>query len=118
MAHQEQLFWCGANRSSCDDTTVQTSATPSIANLINIERFSSYTHLIRVTARVQAVFEGNASLKNMHNVPSRKAVHNAEQAWIHDAQAMLKEIVMLQTLLQLNATEVDGVLVVGKRIET
>ena len=96
----------------------QIETTPSIGLLIDIERFSSYSALIPVTARVQSVFTGTHSLRNIVQVPCRESMDKAERVWILDAQKTVKVAVKPQTLKRLSVTEIDGLMVVGTRIES
>lgn len=93
---------------------------PSVTSLINIDRFSSYNMLLRVTARVSSVAnnEGRNSLKNISLHPCRKDLTAAELAWIRDSQATLKTDIKAETMKKLGVFEKDGVTVVGSRLES
>ena len=58
----------------------------SLTNCININRFSSYTRLIRVTARVIAMYRRNPKLsfKNATKVTDQSMLEAAELLWIYD----------------------------------
>ena len=68
-------------------------STPSISNLINIERYSKYDMVIRVTARVLSIFErtNKVSLRNALVDPGKKLIQKAESLWLHECQAEIKE---------------------------
>ena len=96
----------------------QTETNSSIGTLIDIERFSKYKVLLRVTARVRSVFAGTPSLKNVAQIPSRESIDYAERMWILDAQLTIRSSVKSRTLERLGAKEINGVMVVGARIES
>ena len=56
-----------------------------ISEVIDINRYSCYDKLIRVTARVNASFAEVPSLKHVSKLPSREGIENAERLWIRDA---------------------------------
>ena len=59
-----------------------------ISNIMDINRYSSYDKLIRVTARVTAIFEHEGpSLKHIAKLPNRDRVKAAEKRWIRHAQS-------------------------------
>ena len=64
----------------------------SLTNRININRFSNYTRLIRVTARVIAMYRRNPKLsfKNATEVPDQSMLEAAELLWIYEAQHLIR----------------------------
>ena len=60
----------------------------SLTNRMKINRFSSYKRLMRVTARVIAMYRRNPrlSFKNAIEVPDQSMLEAAELLWIHEAQ--------------------------------
>ena len=91
---------------------------PFISSIINSSKFSSYNHLIRVTSRVMSVFESPVSLKSVADIPNRSAMSKAEREWIIDAQQNIQDHIKTQTMKRLGVTNVQGILVVGSRIES
>ena len=93
--------------------------TPGISEIIDIDRYSSYSKLVRVTARLQSAFKMKpASLKNIAEVPNRKAIKEAETLWIHEAQNRIGEQIKPESLKRLGVKELEGILVVGCRLES
>ena len=64
----------------------------SLTNHINIDRFSSYTRLIRVTARVIAMYRRNPKLsfKNATEVPDQSMLKAAKLLWTYEAQHSIR----------------------------
>jgi len=88
-----------------------------ISSIVESSRFSSYYRLMRVTARIMAIFQSPASLKYIGDIPNRSAIRKAERVWVVDAQQNIHDHVNPQTMKRLGMTSVDGILVVGSRIE-
>jgi len=90
-----------------------------VSNVIDIDRFSSYNKLIRVTARIQSACKAmpKRSLKRIIRIPDREAQQEAEKLWILDAQTSIEEQIKPETLRRLSVTEVDGIKVAGARLE-
>ena len=90
-----------------------------ISNTIDINRYSSYDKLIRVTARVSAIFEHEEpSLKHIAKLPNRDRVKTAEKRWICHAQSDIQSELKPEAWRRLNIKEIDGIYVVGGRLET
>jgi hypothetical protein len=89
-----------------------------ITEVIDIQRYSSYYKLLRVTARVASAFKTSASLRNVLKVPNRDEVKEAELMWIREEQLSLQNDIKPQTMKRLGVTQVDGVYVVGSRLES
>ena len=96
----------------------QTGDCTNISNVMDINKYSSYPKLLRVTAHVTSVFKGKASLKNALRIPNRQQVKDAEKLWVRDAQKNLSDYIKPQTMKRLGATMVDGIYTVGARLET
>ena len=94
--------------------------TPRISEILDLQQHSSYDQLIRITARVQSVFKMSPlkSLKNISSIPSRQQFMEAEKSWIIDAQHTLSNDIKPETMKRLGATEIDGIKVVGSRLES
>jgi len=90
----------------------------SISNIIDASRFSAYYRLIRVTSRVMAMFKSPPSFRNAASVPNRSAMRQAERLWVIDAQQSIQDHLVPQTMKRLGVTNLDGILVVGARIES
>ena len=93
---------------------------PSVASMIDIERFSSYDKLIRVTARISSISSkhGKRSLRNIFLNPQREELHNSENAWIKESQTTLGSDVKKASMERLGVFKKDGLQVVGARIES
>ena len=94
--------------------------TPSISNIIDIKRFSSYMKLIGVTARVLSVFRHTekVSLRNLKLLPEQKLMLEAEDCWIRECQAGIKEKVNKGKFDSLSPElREDGVIIVGSRVK-
>jgi hypothetical protein len=92
---------------------------PSVTAIINIDRFSTYDMLVRVTARVLSVVGGESknSLKNISLNPSHKELNAAEMAWIRESQSTLETDVKPETMKKLGVIEKDEVKIIGSRLE-
>ena len=92
---------------------------PSIASVIDIERYSSYDKLIRVTARVSSITnsEGKKSLKSVSLNPSRDDLRTAELAWIRESQVTIESDIKMETIKRLGVFEKEGLKFVGSRLE-
>ena len=89
-------------------------------NPIDINRFSSLTKLLRVTARVLAIFDKSKgySLKNIAVPPSTEMLNHAKHFWVKDAQSDLTKEIEKGDFARLNPrTRKDGIIVVGGRAE-
>ena len=101
----------------CDVLLAQVSAAKDISKIIDIDRYSNYSKLLRVTARIMAAFNHPASLKNMSKIPGRVQVKEAELIWIQSAQTTLMNDIKPETIKRLGVGQVDGIYVVGSRLE-
>ena len=92
---------------------------PKISHIIDIERFSCYNKLMRVTARILSIFKTDSkpSLSNMYQIPKRNAIQEAERLWIMDAQKDIESLIKPTALKRLGIKEVGGILVAGCRLE-
>jgi hypothetical protein len=90
----------------------------SLAKVIDIGRYSSYRKLLRVTVRVSSVFKHQASLRNVHNIPNHDDMKDAEMMWVRDAQLSLEDDIKPQTMKRLGASKVNGIYLVGSRLES
>ena len=90
-----------------------------IGIIIDIDRFSCYTKLIRVTSRVLSVFQTlTPSLKHLFDNPKTKGYQTAIEFWVKDAQPgfTLHEITSKYKRLAPQIYE-NVVLMVGSRME-
>ena len=64
----------------------------SLTNCTDINQFSIYARLIRVTARVIAMYRRNPKLsfKNATEVPDQSMLEAAELLWIYEAQHSIR----------------------------
>ena len=97
-------------------TSAQVSQSLGIRQLIDGERFSSYTKLMRVTARILSISKKH-SLRNALLTPSQCEIEAAERVWVQESQASTTEKINAQTMKRLGVDKVDGVYVVGSRVE-
>ena len=98
--------------------TVHVADNKPISEVIDIQRYSSYYKLLRVTSRVQAIFNKPASLKNVSKIPNREQLRQAEELWIHDAQRNLMRDLKSETAKRLGVSQENGIYVVGSRLES
>ena len=92
----------------------------SLAARIDISRYSNYTRLLRVTARVLAVFQKKRtpSLSNALLAPQAEDLEAAEMFWIREAQKSIKQDLEEGKYRRLcPKTRADGIVVVGSRAE-
>ena len=90
-------------------------------NIFNIERYSSYSRLIRVTSRVLVVFKKlpKPSLCHLAEDIDIHGLKKAESYWIKQAQSQYSDKDLTQRLQRLGAKRrEDGVITVGQRIES
>ena len=91
----------------------------TLVNRINIERFSSYNKLMRVTARILAMYGNKTakpSLKNACKYPKPDDIQKAEALWINEAQKQID--IKDKNLRRLcPAKRSDGVVIVKGRLE-
>ena len=98
----------------------EVQSTPSISKLVNIERYSKYDTVIRVTARVLSVFERTTkvSLQIALVDQGQKLIQKAESLWLHECQAEIKEQVRKGRFASLSpGIRDDGVVIVGSRVK-
>ena len=96
---------------------VEAIPTAALPEAIDLQRFSSYDKLVRVLARVQLAFKMSPrSLKNIATTPDRKTLTDAERDLIIAAQCTLSKDIKPDTMKRLGVKEVDGIKVVGSRI--
>ena len=90
----------------------------SLAERININRFSSYTRLLRVTARVCAMYKKRPSFKNVATELSYQQLKEAEMFWVQEAQRTITDLELSHKYLRLSPCKrEDGIIVVGRRAE-
>ena len=92
----------------------------SLASRIGLSKYSDYTKLIRVTARVLAMFQNdpNPSFKNAAKVLTPADITKAEWFWILEAQKPMKKDMERGKYKRLcPRVRDDGVIVVGGRTE-
>ena len=95
------------------------AALSRISQVIDIERFSCYNKLMRVTARILSIFKKDSkpSFSNMYRIPKRNAIQEAERLWIMDAQSDLESLIKPTTLKRLGIKDEGGIQVAGCRLE-
>ena len=86
----------------------------------DLSRFSNYDKLVRVIARIFNAFTKNPrpSFRNIARHPSRDEIHQAEKYLITASQKTLHDDVKHQTITRLGTRTIDGVVVVGSRLES
>ena len=100
--------------------TADLRETDSLAGRIDITRYSKYLKLIRVTARVLAMYQRKPtpSLKNAVLIPDKDDLETAELFWINEAQNLIRQDVQDGKYRRLcPKLRADGVIVVGGRAE-
>ena len=99
-------------------TIVAPPRTESLCSRINIDRFSSYVKLIRVTARIYSMYkpDPNLSFKNAVDCPIPLNLKVALEYWTKDAQKSIKEVE--NSFANLGPIKGDdGIFRVGQRIQ-
>tara|TARA_B110001454_G_scaffold196478_1_gene199376 strand:- start:542 stop:6220 length:5679 start_codon:yes stop_codon:yes gene_type:complete len=93
---------------------------PALSSVIDVNRFSSFDKLIRVTARIIAATKyekGKPSLKRIASNPTRQLMEEAEKRWLIEEQQSLSEQIKQPAMERLGVKQIDGITVVGARIE-
>jgi len=91
-----------------------------VDQVINIQNFSSYDKLIRVTARARSMFQKipQAGLKNACRFPDRQQLAEAEMLWIRSSQVELEDNIPEHTYKRLGTQLINGIIVIGSRMES
>lgn len=90
----------------------------SIASRIDVTRFSRYTRLLRVTARVLAAYGPPPALKNMVLDVNASQLKQAELFWVREAQKGISDEDLKQKYVKLSPKrQADGLITVGHRME-
>ena len=90
----------------------------SITTRMNIARFSQYTRLLRVTARVMAVFKPSQALGKIVLDVSATQLKEAELLWVKEAQTSITEEDLRTKFVKLSPKRrPDGLITVGHRME-
>ena len=100
--------------------TVNVSVKDDLASRIEIERFSDYNLLLRVTARILKLYrrEPKATFKNATQEITSKDVETTEVFWIKEAQRNMKNDIKHGTYRRLYPRlRVDGIYVISGRAE-
>ena len=88
---------------------------PTIGKCMDLNRFSCYFKLIRVTCRVLNVFS-EKSLKGIRTNPITKLISKAELVWIKEAQSSIKSNWQARFCRLGPMINEDGVIMVGQRM--
>ena len=95
--------------------SVSTGPRETLAHRIQIDRHSSFQKIIRVTARVLALYNReNLSLKNVGKHLTKIELKEAEVFWVREAQRKLGSLTQYKRLGP--RIRNDGVVVVGSRL--
>ena len=100
--------------------TAEAQEMDSLADRIDIARYSNYTKLIRVTARVLAMYQQKPtpSLKAATLILNKDDLESAELFWIRQAQNLVKQDVQDGKYRCLcPKIREDAIIVVGGRVE-
>ena len=90
----------------------------NLTNIIDINRFSSYLKLIRVTVRVLSIFQNNPSFKNALVNPSSVEFSSGEKKWIKEVQSSIRKDVTEGRFKRLNPQlNEEGIYIVMGRME-
>ena len=92
----------------------------TLLSRIDLNRFSNCQRLLRVTARVLAMYqkEPKLSFTNAVNMLTHVNIEKAENFWYLEAQKVMKEEILQGEMKRLcPTTRNDGVIVVGGRVE-
>ena len=90
----------------------------TLASRIDINRFSSFTKLLQITARVLAMYQDPPSFKNAVRDTTIQNIAQAELFWIKDAQKNITKDELKSNYIRLGPRiRPDGVITVGHRME-
>ena len=102
---------------------VSTIVAENHIHMINIERFSSFIKLLRVTARILMLVGMDRSFKVMMNPITSNRLKEAETYWVRQAQCQPAFLSQLEdackgkgSLRKLNIQKVDGLFIAAGRI--
>ena len=97
---------------------IQTNPKDTLASRINIEKYSNYKKLLRVTARILAMYkkELKPTLKNATRMLTADDIDNAERFWILESQSSMEKVILSGKFKRLCPRKRDdGIYVVGGR---
>ncbi|KAK4304812.1 hypothetical protein Pmani_023247 [Petrolisthes manimaculis] len=86
---------------------------PFNLEFIQVERFSSYNKLLRVTSRLLTALR-DKYLKGIGQVPNAEIMKKAEIMWIKEVQKSMSDWKV--KYIRLGATMIDGMIAVGQRM--
>ena len=99
-------------------TAENSQSKDSLAGRIDITRFSGYNKLLRVTARVLAVYRPPSALKNIALDVDASHMNEAEQFWVREAQRSISDEDLKHRLVKLSPKrQPNGLITVGHRME-
>ena len=99
-------------------TVGEVQTNDSLVSRINIGRFSRYTKLLQVTARVLSMYEQPRSFTNAAKDVTSANIEKAELFWIRNAQSTITKEELQTRYIRLGPmTREDGIITVGHRME-
>ena len=116
--YSEQQIPINTIKLEVSSPAIQTNPKDTLVSRINIEKYSNYKKLLRVTARILAMYkkELKPTLKNATRTLTADDIVNAEHFWILESQtSMLKDIQSGKYKQLCPCKRDDGIYVVGKR---
>ena len=100
--------------------TTQGMENDSLEQRINIHKYSNYIKLIKVTARILALYKRKPkpSFKNAVTQPTAEEIADAERFWILRSQSTTTDDFKKRTYKRLcSRVRQDGIVVIGNRAE-
>ena len=114
----EEIVTCTPNGRNSNFVHLLEEKVSCLSDIIDIDRFSSHTKLLKSTARVFAIFNKRYSFQNVFKDPSYKEITNAGNLWIIDGQRSMLNDIAVGKFQRLNPSLNDqGIYIVSGRME-
>ena len=116
--YSEQKIPINTIKLELSSPAIQTNPKDTLASRINIEKYSNYKKLLRVTARILAMYkkELKPTLKNATRMLTADDIDNAERFWILESQSSMEKDILSGKFKRLCPRKRDdGIYVVGGR---
>ena len=116
--YSEQKILINTIKLELPKPAIQTNPEDTLASRINIEKYSNYRKLLRVTARILAMYkkEPKPTLTNATRTLIADDIDNAERFWILEAQTSMQKDIQSGKYKRLCPRKRDdGIYVVGGR---
>ena len=116
--YSEQKIPINTIKLELSSPAIQTNPKDTLASRINIEKYSNYKKLLRVTARILAMYkkELKPTLKSATQLLTAGDIDNAERFWILESQSSMEKDILSGKFKRLCPRKRDdGIYVVGGR---